>query len=87
MKSKQIIFSENGEVAYGRTIDFINSDVFKSAVNEQHHEEMCSVANIRVEACISTIEGIGAELIVPLSSTDAVIENYFVADVSEIEKE
>lgn len=84
MKTKNIIFSEDGDVAYGKANDFNNADEFIVAVNEQYHEEVCLVDNIRIESCISTLEGIGAEMIIPLSSTDAVIENYFVADVSEI---
>ncbi|UII56695.1 hypothetical protein LS684_04315 [Cytobacillus spongiae] len=81
---KNITFSECGEVAYGKASDFKNADEFIKEVNEQYHEEMCEVENVRIESCISTLEGIGAEMIVPISSTDIVIENYFVADVSEI---
>ena len=84
MKEKHIVFSEAGDVAYGSVNDFINSDNFKKAVIEQNQEELCIVENIRIEPCISTLEGIPAETIFPLSSTDAVIKNYFVADVSEI---
>lgn len=39
---------------------------------------------MRIEACISTLDGIGAEIILLLSSTDVVIENYFIADIREI---
>ncbi|GIN88670.1 hypothetical protein J6TS2_50560 [Heyndrickxia sporothermodurans] len=84
MISKQITFSEDGDVAYGRVKDFCNRDNFTNAVIEQHYQEVCIVENIRIEPCISTLEGIGAEMIIPLSSTDAAVEYYFVADVSEI---
>lgn len=84
MKEKHIIFSECGEIAYGKAKDFINKDNFTKAVIDQYHEELCTVDNIRIESCISTLEGIGAEQIVPLSSTDLVIENYFVANFCEI---
>lgn len=84
MKNKQIIFSENGDVAYGKASDFNNADEFIVAVNEHYHEEVCWVDNIRIEPCISTLEGLSAESIIPLSMTDVVIENYMVADVSEI---
>lgn len=84
MKTKHITFSESGETAYGKASDFNNADEFIVAVNEQYHEEVCWVDNIRIEPCISTLEGLSAESIVPLSSTDIVIENYMVADVSEI---
>ena len=84
MKNKQVIFSEDGDIAYGKASVFNNADEFIVAINKQYHEEVCWVDNIRIEPCISTLEGIGAEMIIPLSSTDVVIENYFVADVSEI---
>ncbi|MEH7521749.1 hypothetical protein V7149_00480 [Bacillus sp. JJ1503] len=84
MKTKHITFSEDGGIAYGKASDFNNTDEFIVAVNEQYHEEVCWVDNIRIESCISTLEGIGAEMIIPLSSTDIVIENYYIADVGEI---
>ncbi|MBP0725552.1 hypothetical protein J5Y03_10165 [Bacillus sp. RG28] len=84
MKLNNIIFSEDGDVAYGKVSEFINADKFIKAVQEQHYQEICIVENIKIETCISTLEGIGADMITPLSSTDVVIENYFVADVSEI---
>jgi hypothetical protein len=84
METKQIIFSEDGSIAYGKASDFNNADEFIIAVNEHYHEEVCWVDNIRIEACIITLEGIGAETIIPLSNTDIIIENYFIGDVSEI---
>lgn len=83
MKNKQVTFSEDGDVAYGKVSVFNNTDEIIVAVNNQYHEEVCWMDNIRIETCISTIEGIGADRITPLSSTDVVIENYYVADVSE----
>ncbi|MED3574635.1 hypothetical protein [Cytobacillus praedii] len=79
MKNKQVIFSEDGDIASIRKSNK-NADEFIIAVNEQYHEEVCWVDCIRIEPCISTLEGIGADRI----STDAVNENYFVAEVSEI---
>jgi hypothetical protein len=84
MKINHITFSEDGDVAYGKASEFNNADDFIKSVQEQYHQEIFIVENIRIETCISTLEGIGAEMIIPLSSTDVVIENYFVADVSEI---
>ncbi|MGN7938522.1 hypothetical protein [Metabacillus sp. 22489] len=81
---KNIIWSEGGEIAYGREKDFVNYDEFVKTIQEQYQEEFCLVENVRRQACISTLEGLSAESLIPLSSTDIVIENYWLADVSEI---
>lgn len=84
MKKKRVIFSECGELAFGQVKEFVNVDNFKNAIHEQYHEEFCHIEKVKIEPCISTIEGISAETIVPLSETDAVIRNYFVAEIGEV---
>ncbi|MFE8703919.1 hypothetical protein ACFYKX_25435 [Cytobacillus sp. FJAT-54145] len=84
MNEKHIVFSENNDRAYGKEKDFNNADEFEKTVQEQHPEEFCLIENIRIEACISTLEGISSETLIPLSNTDIQIENYFVAEISEI---
>ncbi|WP_153123249.1 hypothetical protein [Peribacillus tepidiphilus] len=80
-KIKHVTFSEDGDLAYGKSSDFNNADEFIKAVQEQYYKEGCIVENIKIESCISTLEGISAEYIIPLRCTDVVIENYYVADV------
>lgn len=82
-KIKHITFSEDGDKAYGKTNDFNNADEFIKAVQDQYYQEGCIVENIKIESCISTLECISAEYIIPLRCTDVVIENYFVATISE----
>ena len=48
MKNKQVIFSEDGDIASIRKSNK-NADEFIIAVNEQYHEEVCWVDCIRIE--------------------------------------
>lgn len=77
---KNIILSDDGEKAYGRTKDFIRKDIFIEAIKKQV-EGIKDVKDVKIESCISTIEGIPPEWLIPLSAADVVIENYWTADI------
>lgn len=77
---KNIILSEDGEKAYGRTKDFPRKEVFISEIKKQV-EGIEGVVNVKIESCISTEEGLPAEWLIPISATDIVIESYWVAEL------
>lgn len=77
---KNIILSEDGENAYGRTKDFPRKEVFISEIKKQV-EGIEDVVNVKIESCISTEEGLPAEWLIPISATDIVIESYWVAEL------
>lgn len=87
--NNNIIWTEDMDVAYGVVRDFKNSEDFIKEVKNHYLEvngEECEIEDCKIQACISTGEGISPETIMPLFYTDVVIENYYIADVYEVEK-
>lgn len=84
---KQILFSYEGVTAFGKVDQFNDVTDFINSVKDNHQYGPCIVENVKIECCISTIDEIEAGIITPLSNTGAVIEKYYVADITEISLE
>jgi hypothetical protein len=82
-KMKRIIWSVDGDLAFGKTTEFPNHDRFVKAIQEQFPGKKVLIDKVRIEPCISTTEAIAEEILTPLSNTDIVIENYWLADIYE----
>lgn len=85
-----IIWSEDLDIAYGKISDFTSEEEFVKGIHLFYSEnvgEKCDIDNVRIESCISTANGVDAELLIPLSNTDVTIENYYVAEVYLVSKD
>ncbi|WP_425622490.1 hypothetical protein ACPT9H_18130 [Brevibacillus borstelensis] len=78
---KSLFWSEDGEKVYSLQSQYKSADEFIANVMNNYDEGECVVENVRVESCICSEKGVPAEIIVPMSLTDIVIENYYTADV------
>lgn len=85
--AKELLWSEEMDSVIGWARDFKNTSDFIDEVKGQYENGPIDVTNVRVQACICTEEGIPGDTIMPLSSTDVVIENFYTARISEIEEE
>jgi hypothetical protein len=85
---KEILFDSELERVYGEIKDWENEEHFKINAETQYKEiteKECVIKNIRIEECISTKNGICPESRIPVSLTDVIIEEYYIADVVEKE--
>lgn len=85
---KSTMWSDENEKVYGLKSDFQSEDEFVATAVAQYKEfdgKDCIASNVRIETCISTHEGLEAGITLPMSMTDVVIENYYTADVCELE--
>ncbi|WP_432400986.1 hypothetical protein [Wukongibacter sp. M2B1] len=87
--SKNLLWSEDSDVVYGLKSEFKDKEEFKKLAEEEFETfdlGKCEIDinDVKIKACISTLEGVPAESLLPLSSTDVVIENYYISDVEFI---
>lgn len=84
----KLLWNEDSDMAYGYKGHFKTEEIFIKQVKEEFKSfdgKDCEVKNVRIEACILTKEELPGEMIIPLSATDIVIENYYLADVIELD--
>jgi len=82
---KELMWSECQDFVYGLKSDFSSKGEFIETVTRQYDNGPCVVKNIKVEPCIFTSEEISPDVLIPLSLTDFIIENYYTAQVEEVE--
>lgn len=85
--SKELIWSEESEFVYGLASDFNSEEEFIQEVKYQYEDGDCEVANIKNQPCIYADKGVSSGYLMPLASTDVVIENYYTAEVTSISEE
>lgn len=81
--NKIIVFSDEDDTAYGSIKSFKNIEEFKSEI-ENYLDCKVKLTNIRMEKCITTSQGIEADMLIPLSLTDAIIDDYYIADIEKL---
>lgn len=85
---KKLIWNDDMDIVYGVKNNFENEKDFVEHVNEEYQNirgNQCLIGDVAIKCCISTGEGIEAESITPLDDTDIEINNYYIADVEEVE--
>ena len=82
--SKELMWSEDQDFAFGLKSDFLSKEEFIEVVTSQYDNGLCVVKNIKIEPCIFTSDGILPDVLIPLSLIDVVIENYYTAEVEEV---
>ena len=85
--SKELIWSEEQDFVYGLKSDFASKEEFTTQVVNQYEDGPCIIKNIQVQPCLFTSDEILPDVLIPLSSTDVVIENYYTAEVEEVSDE
>lgn len=85
--SKEIIWSEELEFAFGRQMEFSNEEDFATAVKSQYDDGVCAVSDITVEPYIYSESGVKSDFLSPMSQVDITIENYYVGRVERVESE
>jgi len=85
--SKELIWSEDQDFAYGLKSDFESKEEFAERVIDQYENGICVVKNIQIQPCLFTSGEILPDVLIPLSLIDISIENYYTAEVEEEEGE
>lgn len=85
--AKEILFSEDNDLAYGRAMDFDNENEFIEAVKSQYDDGPISVTNIKVETCVHSSSGVPRELLVTMKGIDITVEDYYTADITELDED
>jgi Zn finger protein HypA/HybF involved in hydrogenase expression len=86
---KPTIWTSENEKAFGLKSNFKSEDEFVATIIAQYKDfdgKDCIVRNVKIETCISTSKGLEADTTIQMSMTDIVIENYYIAEVYEIEE-
>lgn len=82
---KSLFWSENGETVYGLASQFNDKEDFALHVKKNYEDGECIVRNVKKEPCLYSEKGVQADMIIPFSLLDIVIENYYTATVLPIE--
>lgn len=86
--SKNLIWNEDTDYVYGLKVEFKNKEEFIETVKKEYETfdiGKMEIKEVTVEPCLCTESGLPAEAIVPLSATNIVIENYYLARIEPIE--
>jgi len=82
--ARELNWSEEQDFAYGLKDDFVSKEEFAERVISEYENGPCVVNNIKIEPCVFTSDEILPDVLMPLSMTDIVIENYYTAEVEEV---
>jgi len=83
---KELLWSEDQDFVYGLKSDFESKIEFTEQVINHYENGPCVVKNIQVQPCLFTTDEILPDVLIPLSLTDISIENYYTAEVEEVEE-
>ena len=81
--AKEILWSEDGEKAYGWKKDFKNTDEFIEAVKSQYDDGEITITDIKTETCISSSKEIPADVFMPLTNVEITIESFITGFIEE----
>ncbi len=79
--AKEILWSEDGENAYGWKNDFKDKEDFIRAVKNQHGDEPIEVIDVKVEMSITSSKIIYPEVLTPLIDMEVTVEAIYMGTI------
>ncbi len=83
--AKEILWSEDGEKAYGWKNDFKDAKDFIETVKNNHDGEPIEVIDVKVETCITASKEIRPDMLTPLTGMEITIDNFYTGIIEYAE--